>query len=91
MGEQGLDTATIWQKVKDIVIKTLKKSREQEASHNSDYRLLGCDIFLDSLHEPHLLKFNTMPNLNTEQESRRRTTKITRRRKLAWMAELLLD
>ena len=74
LGEQGVDTATIWHKVTDIVIKTLlcghahllKKSREQEASHYSGYRLLGCDIFLDSLHQPHLLEVNTMPNLNTE-------------------------
>ena len=74
LGEQGVYTATILQKVKEIVIKTLlcgcahllKKSREQEASHYSGYRLLGCDILLDSLHEPHLLQVNTMPNLNTE-------------------------
>lgn len=67
----GIDHVPIWEKVKDIVIKSLlsvqtclsSEFNDSVRSHYNCYKMLGYDIFLDSLLRPHLIEINTIPSL----------------------------
>lgn len=76
--EDGVDPATFWDGVKDVVIKTLlcghenivTKVRESASSFYNNFNLLGLDIFIDSELKPHLLEVNTIPSLFINQVSK---------------------
>ena len=72
--EDGVDPATFWDGVKDVVIKTLlcghenivTMVRESASSFYNNFNLLGLDIFIDSDLKPHLLEVNSRPSIYTE-------------------------
>ena len=71
--EKCLDLLTMWQKVEDLVIKSLLcgltsikqemilgSKKELKSTYNF-YKLFGYDILLDSKRNPHLIEINSRP------------------------------
>ncbi|KAG7503946.1 tubulin polyglutamylase TTLL4 isoform X1 [Solea senegalensis] len=76
LGSQGIDTTPIWEKIKDIVIKTVIASepyvtsslKTNVRSPYSCHELLGFDIMLDKDLKPWILEVNISPSLHSNSE-----------------------
>ncbi|XP_068185774.1 tubulin monoglutamylase TTLL4 isoform X2 [Antennarius striatus] len=73
LGAQGVNTALIWQKIKDIVIKTVIASEPyvnnllkiNVRTPHSCHELFGFDIMLDENLKPWILEVNISPSLHS--------------------------
>ncbi|XP_076013123.1 tubulin monoglutamylase TTLL4 isoform X2 [Genypterus blacodes] len=73
LGSKGINTSLLWEKIKDIVIKTIIASepyvnsllKMNVSSNYSCHELLGFDIILDEKLKPWLLEVNVSPSLNS--------------------------
>ncbi|XP_036400667.1 tubulin polyglutamylase TTLL4 [Megalops cyprinoides] len=73
LGTRGVNTILIWEKIKDIVIKTIIASepyintlvKMYVRSPNNCHELFGFDIMLDEKLKPWLLEVNISPSLHT--------------------------
>ncbi|KAJ8255191.1 hypothetical protein GJAV_G00202050 [Gymnothorax javanicus] len=73
LADRGVDTALIWEKIKDIVIKTIIASdpyvntlvKMYVRSPYSCHELFGFDIMLDENLQPWLLEVNISPSLHS--------------------------
>lgn len=73
LGERGVNTALIWEKIKDIVVKTIITSEPYVFSllnmnvrtAYSCHELFGFDIMLDEKLKPWLLEVNISPSLHS--------------------------
>ncbi|XP_078045472.1 tubulin monoglutamylase TTLL4 [Augochlora pura] len=74
LAEEGVDAAELWNKIKDIVAKTLIAAEasmnaaisENLTSRYSCYELYGFDVLLDENFKPWLLEVNILPSLHTD-------------------------
>ena len=74
--EHNLNFSLIWQKIKDIVIKTIISAEAKIVAgmkmhvpyRNNCFELLGFDILIDESLNPWLLEVNLSPSLNTDSE-----------------------
>ena len=74
--ENGVNFNLIWQKIKDIVIKTIISAESKIVAglkmhvpyRNNCFELLGFDILVDDMLQPWLLEVNLSPSLNTDSE-----------------------
>uniref|UniRef100_UPI00358E9F74 tubulin monoglutamylase TTLL4-like isoform X2 n=1 Tax=Myxine glutinosa TaxID=7769 RepID=UPI00358E9F74 len=73
LNEQAVDTTSLWEQIKDIVMKTIMVSEavvnthmEQFVQHQSScHELFGFDIMLDEKLKPWLLEVNISPSLHS--------------------------
>ncbi|KAG7463983.1 hypothetical protein MATL_G00182420 [Megalops atlanticus] len=73
LGARGVNTILIWEKIKDIIIKTIIASepyintlvKMYVRSPNNCHELFGFDIMLDEKLKPWLLEVNISPSLHT--------------------------
>jgi tubulin polyglutamylase TTLL5 len=76
LAEQKINFSLIWQKIKDIIIKTLISAESKMVSalkmhvpyRNNCFELLGFDILIDDNLSPWLLEVNLSPSLNTDSD-----------------------
>ncbi|QQP50409.1 Tubulin polyglutamylase TTLL4 [Caligus rogercresseyi] len=69
----GLDSEGLWERIKDLVIKTflsaedqmLKRLRGNVSSHYTTYELFGFDVLLDARLKPWLIEVNISPSLHS--------------------------
>jgi tubulin polyglutamylase TTLL5 len=74
--EKNLNFSLIWQKIKDIVIKTILSAESKIVAgmkmhvpyRTNCFELLGFDILVDDTLTPWLLEVNLSPSLNTDSE-----------------------
>ena len=75
-GENGINFEFIWQKIKDIIVKTILAAESKIYAgfkmhvpyRNNCFELLGFDILIDDSYVPWLLEVNLSPSLNTDSE-----------------------
>merc|ERR1719189_416383 len=71
--EEGIDHSEIWEKIKDLIVKTIISAENQMAtlfqqnvtSRYSCYELFGFDIMLDSRLKPWVIEVNISPSLHS--------------------------
>merc|ERR1719228_1082751 len=71
--EEGIDHSEIWEKIKDLIVKTIISAENSMAtlfqqnvgSRYSCYELFGFDILLDSRLKPWLIEVNISPSLHS--------------------------
>lgn len=77
MEKQGVDTDELWNKIEDIIIKTLcsvqpilshhyKSCQPDDFSNSMCFEILGFDIILDSNLTPYVLEVNHTPSFSTD-------------------------
>ena len=74
--EHNMNFSFIWQKIKDIIIKTIISAESKIVAgvkmhvpyRNNCFELLGFDILIDDNLTPWLLEVNLSPSLNTDSE-----------------------
>ena len=75
--DQGVNTEEIWEKICDIIIKTLcvvqpllahlyRSAQANDPTNAICFQILGFDIFLDQKLRPHLLEVNHTPSFTTD-------------------------
>eukprot|EP00092_Neocalanus_flemingeri_P003383 GFUD01003624.1.p1 GENE.GFUD01003624.1~~GFUD01003624.1.p1 ORF type:complete len:534 (+),score=140.74 GFUD01003624.1:66-1667(+) len=70
--KRGINHSTIWEKIKDIIVKTIlcghhsiKTAFDEDVSSDYNcYKLFGLDVLLDENLKPWLLEVNNFPTLN---------------------------
>lgn len=76
LGENGVNFSLIWQKIKDMIIKTILSAESKIVAgvkmhvpyRNNCFELLGFDVLIDDNLKPWLLEVNLSPSLNTDSE-----------------------
>lgn len=71
--EMGIDSETLWKKIRDIIIKTIisvephmLEGLNRTAEHrNNCYELYGFDVLVDANLKPWLMEVNVCPSLNS--------------------------
>lgn len=75
--ERGYDTDSLWQQIKDMIIKTFLSAQPVLAHHykscqpdnyanNMCFEVLGLDVMLDESFKPYLLEVNYTPSFSTD-------------------------
>ena len=75
--ENGIDTDGLWDKIKDIIVKTIitiepflkhdyRSSQPNDITNSMAFQVLGFDVLVDSNAKPWLLEVNQSPSISTD-------------------------
>ena len=75
--ENGVDTELLWDKIKDLVAKTIisiepylkheyRASQPTDITNSMAFQVLGFDVLIDSNAKPWLLEVNQSPSISTD-------------------------